>query len=64
MCEFVQDLSVEDFSKLTGVHPETIRRQCRLGTIVGAYKVGRQWIISRNAIERIRGGAITEEGGT
>ena len=50
-----KDYTVGEFAALVCVHPDTVRRLARAGRLPGAYKVGSQWRIAREAVERLRG---------
>lgn len=50
------DLTIPDLARLLRLSPETLRSLARLHRLPGAYKVGRNWRISRDAIERLRTG--------
>jgi excisionase family DNA binding protein len=49
------DLSIKDLAALVGKHEVTLRRLARNGELPGAYKVGRDWRISQQAADRLRG---------
>ena len=46
--------SPEEVAEYYDVSPETIRRMCRDGQIPGAIRVGRQWRIPREYLQRNR----------
>jgi len=48
------DLTIAEFAAITKRHPETLRRMARTGSLPGAYKIGRDWLISQEAANRIR----------
>ena len=49
-----RDLTLNELAVLTGRHPETLRRLARAGKLPGAYRLGRCWMISRAASDRLR----------
>ena len=49
------DYSAGQLAELMGVHVRTIRRLARSGQLSGAYRLGRQWRFSQEAIGRMRG---------
>ena len=49
-----QDFTLEDLSKITGRHHETLRRLAREGQIPGMYRLGRHWLIARENAARLR----------
>ena len=49
------DLTIQQFARLTQYHPESLRRLCRSGKLVGAYAVGRRWRIRSDAADWLRG---------
>jgi excisionase family DNA binding protein len=53
------DLSLAEFAALTGVSKETVWRNVRKGNIPG-FRVGKQWRISRETVERVRNGGSGE----
>ena len=40
-----QDFTIDELSKITGRHPETLRRLAREGQIPGMYRLGRHWLM-------------------
>jgi len=48
------DLTLRDLAKITGKHPETLRRLARTQQLPGAYRLGGRWMISREAASRLR----------
>lgn len=50
--------SISDFAKQWGISPRTVRNMCAKGKILGAEKIGRDWIIPANA-ERPKDGRVT-----
>ena len=54
MTEAAPDLTIGDLAKLTGRHPETLRRLARFGELPGAYRVGGRWLVSRPVVDRMR----------
>ncbi len=57
------DLTIQGLAELTGLHAETLRRQARKGNLPGVYRIGRRWMISRAAVNRLRN-VPTDERGT
>ena len=51
------DLTVAEFAALTRVSRDTVYRLLWRRALPGAYRVGRQWRISREAVDRLRGEA-------
>jgi len=49
-----RDLNLEELSQVTTLHVGTLRRLARLGKLPGVYRVGRRWLISRDAMNRLR----------
>lgn len=47
--------TVEQVAKILQMHPETIRRNLKAGTIKG-FKINQQWRISEDEIERMKKG--------
>jgi len=45
-------ITIEEYAKLKGIHPETVRKNCRKG-IYDAYKEGRRWHIDPETTERV-----------
>ena len=50
--------SISDFAEQWGISPRTVRNMCAKGKILGAEKIGRDWIIPANA-ERPKDGRVT-----
>lgn len=48
------DLTIGDLAKVTGRHPETLRRLARLNQLPGAYRLGRRWLVRREALSELR----------
>ena len=48
------DLSLHELSGITGRHIETLRRLARTNQLPGAYKLGRRWLITPEAVRRLR----------
>lgn len=46
-------MSTGEVSLITGMHVNTISRQCRLGYIRGAVQIGGRWLIPEDAIQNI-----------
>lgn len=42
-----RDLTDQEVARELGVHPRSIQRRCKAGTLPGAYQVGRSWRIPR-----------------
>ena len=49
-----KDLTLKELAEITGCHPETLRRLARAGNIPGIYRIGRRWMISRPAADKLR----------
>lgn len=49
---------ISDFAEQWGISPRTVRNMCAKGKILGAEKIGRDWIIPGNA-ERPKDGRVT-----
>lgn len=49
-----KDLSIQDLADITGRHVETLRRLARSGNLPGVYRIGRQWMLSEEAVLRLR----------
>ncbi len=49
------DLRLDQIAEVTGVHPETLRRLARSGRLHGAYRLGKAWLVRREALDEIRG---------
>lgn len=45
-------LSVEQFAKIWGIHPRTVQRHCQSGLILGALKLGNNWLIPKEVASR------------
>jgi excisionase family DNA binding protein len=43
--------TVEETAKILKAHPNTVRDWCENGTLQGARKFGRKWLIPRASIE-------------
>ncbi|MCH7729669.1 MAG: helix-turn-helix domain-containing protein [Planctomycetes bacterium] len=52
--EMAQDLKISDLAEITGLHPETIRKLARMGRLHGVYRLGGQWLMSPEAVDRLR----------
>ena len=52
--EAPQDLSIPQAAARLGVHPNTVRRLIKSGRL-RAYRLVRQWRITAEAIDRLRG---------
>ncbi len=48
------DLTIHDLAAITGRHVETLRRLARIGRLPGVYRLGRRWMISREAADKLR----------
>ena len=48
------DLSLRELSEITGRHPETLRRLARTNQLPGAYKLGHRWMITPEAVRKLR----------
>ena len=48
------DLSLQELSGITGRHIETLRRLARTNHLPGAYKIGRRWLITPEAVMKLR----------
>lgn len=48
------DLSLLDLSGITGRHVETLRRLARTNHLPGVYKLGRRWMITPEAVRKLR----------
>ena len=55
------DLTVDEAAKLLRVNAETVRRLCRMGRLPGAYRVGIQWRVNRDGLDRLRGADRLED---
>ena len=42
-------LPVQEYAALVGKSPVTVRQKCQRGTIPGAVKIGRDWLIPADA---------------
>lgn len=52
-------LPIQEYASLVGKSPVTVRQKCQRGTIPGAVKIGRDWLIPADAPykdSRIRSG--------
>ena len=52
-------LPIQEYASLVGKSPVTVRQKCQRGTIPGAIKIGRDWLIPSDAPyedSRIRSG--------
>ena len=49
-----RDLTIEKLARLTGRHVETLRRLARKDQLPGVYQIGRRWMISRAAADKLR----------
>ena len=49
-----RDLTIQELSRITGRHVETLRRLARMGKLPGVYQIGRRWMISKAAANRLR----------
>lgn len=50
----MNDLSIKDLAQIVGRHPETLRRLARTGNLPGVYRLGRRWMITRAAADKLR----------
>ena len=53
-------LTVDEVSEALGIHPLTVRRMARDGELP-AFKVGRQWRVKRELLERWLAGRAREK---
>ncbi|MBM4039766.1 MAG: helix-turn-helix domain-containing protein [Planctomycetes bacterium] len=49
-----RDLTLRELARVTGRHPETLRRLACVGRLPGAYQIGNRWAISRAAANELR----------
>jgi len=49
-----RDLTIEELARITGRHVETLRRLARMGQLPGVYQIGRRWMMSQAAADRLR----------
>lgn len=52
-CNLEELLTTEEAALLLKIHPKTLVRWLEAGRIVGAMKLGRQWRITRDDIQRL-----------
>jgi len=45
-------ITIEEYAERKGIHPETVRKNCRLG-LYDAYKEGKRWRIDPDSTERV-----------
>ena len=50
---FGKYVDVVQAGKLLGVHPETIKKQIRAGTVPSAFRFSNKWLIPRDAVGEI-----------
>ena len=48
------DLTIPQLAKVTGLHPETLRRLARTKRLPGIYRLGGRWLMSRAAADSLR----------
>ncbi len=46
------DLTIKDLIELTGYSGAVLRRMCRAGTMPGAYRLGRKWLVAREVWDK------------
>ncbi len=50
-----RDLTIADLAHITGYHPETLRVMARRGQLPGVYRIGRKWLMTQKASNKLRG---------
>lgn len=53
------DLTIPEVAATVNAATETIARMVRRGALPGAYKIGNRWRVPREAVDRLRSGALT-----
>lgn len=48
------DITIDELARVTRRHPETLRRLAREGKLPGVYRVGRRWMMSPEALCKLR----------
>ena len=54
-----QDMTVKQVAEALNVSPGTIYERLTAGTLPGAYRVGSAWRVRREALDALRGGALS-----
>ena len=54
------DLTVDDAARRLGVHPETVKRWCRNGTIDAAKNVSGHWRLNKTDVDDVQVGVVIE----
>lgn len=57
-----QDMTVKQVAEALNVSPGTIYERLTAGTLPGAYRVGSAWRIRHDALDALRGGALSARG--
>jgi len=58
-----RDFSIKELAGIVGKHPETLRSLARRGRLIGAYRIGSEWRINREAFQAHRNGQVRRNGG-
>ena len=59
-----KDLTIQDLAELTGYTAGHLCQMCRDGKIPGAYRLGRKWLVVKEAWEAFRSGGSSVTGET
>ena len=52
---YTPDLTLREVAAITRRHIVTIQRLARTGKLIGAYRIGRRWMVRSEAIDALRG---------